>query len=344
MKRMMSRIASLLLLVSLLAGCAGTPVSNSGGTSTPAPTETNTPAPTETGAPDTGNEADQEAAWPRTYVDASGTEVVLEAKPQKIAMLFFHHYEAMLALDAPLYAAAALEVYNGWASLKPYAEKTELIDLGSTREPNLEKIVEIEPDLIIAAFGVHDAILDNLRKIAPTVAVSRTDNFATWQGTLREYGKILGEEELAEKRITNLEALITQARETLSAHSDETVALARTLDKEVNYWMPDYLYSQEGGVGVTSPLAKPDGVAAGGTVSYEGFADANPDYIFLYEDALDEVDETVWERLKGDALWNSMDAVKNGRVYILDRSAFSGGPLAMELGVKAILDAMTSSK
>lgn len=337
MKKFMIRVASLLLAVGLLAGCGGAPANNSSGTAAPEPSDVSTP--------DAGSGADGEAAaWPRTYVDASGTEVVLEAKPQKIAMLFFHHYEAMLALDAPLYAAAALEVYNGWESLKPFAEKTELVDLGGTREPNLEKLVEVEPDLIIAAFGVHDAILENLRKIAPTVAVSRTDNFSTWQGTIREYGKILGEEALAEERITNLESLIKEARETLSAHSGEAVALIRTFDKDVNYWMPDFLYNTEGGVGLTSALEKPDGVAAGAVVSYEGFADANPAYIFLYEDALDESDEAVWKSLETNALWNSLDAVKNGRVYILDRSVFSGGPLAMELGVNAILDAMTASK
>ncbi len=322
MKRLLGLILTVALLAGLAAGCARTPEDNSG-----------------TNTPETNNT--ETASWPRTYVDASGTEVVLEAKPQKIALLFFHHYEAVLALNAPLYAATDLEVYNGWESLKPYSEKTELIDLGGTREPNLEKLVEIEPDLIIAASGVHDAIFDSLRKIAPTVVVSRMDNsFGTWQGTLREYGKILGEEALAEERITDLEALITETRNTLIAHSDETVALIRPLEKEINYWMPDYLYNPEGGLGITGALSKPDSVSAGAVSSYEGFADADPDYIFFYEDALNENDETIRKGLEENTLWRSLSAVKLGHVYILDRSAFSGGPLAMELGVKTILNAM----
>lgn len=349
MKNFIALSCVLLLTAGLFAGCSKGSENNNGGATTPAPAETSTPAPAETSTPEsaqtnTPEVKDEAHAWPRTYVDASGTEVVLTAKPKKIALLFFHHYEATLALNAPLYAATDLEAYTGWASLRPYSEKTELINLGATREPNLEKIVEVEPDLIIAAFGVHDAILDNLRKIAPTVAVSRAGDFSTWQGTLREYGKILGEEALAETRIADLEGLITEARSTLSAHSDKTVALARTLEKEVTYWLPDYLYNPEGGLGLASLLEMQEGVGAGNTISYEGFADSNPDYIFLYEDALDESDETVWKRLEDDALWQSMSAVKNGQVYILDRSAFSGGPLAMELGVKTILEAMTSSK
>jgi iron complex transport system substrate-binding protein len=270
--------------------------------------------------------------------------VVLEAKPKKIALLFFHHYEAVLALDAPLDAATDLEVYRGWESLRPYSEKTELIDLGSTREPNLEKLVEISPDLIIAAAGVHDAMLDDLRKVASTVVVSRADNFSTWQGTLREYGKILGEEALAEERITNLETLIADAREALNSHSDETVALIRPTEKEVTYWLPDYVFNPEGGLGMSSAFPKQDGVGAGAVTSYEGFADGDPDYIFLYEDALDENDETIWTTLEENALWKSLSAVKLGHVYTLDRSAFSGGPLAMELGVRTILSAMSPSE
>lgn len=324
MKKIMRLFVFILLAASLLAGCTKAPAGNN----------TNTP----------GNGNETAGEWPRTYVDASGTEVVLKEKPQKIALLFFHHYEPMLALDAPLYAATEQAVYTGWESLKPFAEKAELIDLGGTREPNLEKLVEIEPDLIIAAFGVHDAILDSLRKIAPTVAVSRKDNFGTWQGTIREYGKILGEEALAEERIADLESLITDTRNTLSAFSDKTVALIQPSDKEVSYWMPDYIYNQEGGLGVASAFVKPDGVAAGKAVSFEVFVEGDPDYIFFYEDMLTENDEAIRKSLEGNALWNSLSAVKQGHVYILDRSAFSGGPLAMELGVKAIQKAMTDSK
>ncbi|MDR1205600.1 MAG: ABC transporter substrate-binding protein [Peptococcaceae bacterium] len=334
MKRRVGFLLSIALLTGILAGCAGAAAGNNG-----AGTPENTPSTAETGV----SEPNSDAVWPRTYVDAGGTEVVLNAKPQKIALLFFHHYEAILALNAPLYAATDIEVYNGWESLKPYSEKTELIDLGGTREPNLEKLVEIEPDLIIAASGVHDAILDNIRKIAPTVVVSRMDNFGTWQGTLREYGKILGEEVLAEKRVADLETLIAEARDTLSTRSDETVALIQPTEKEVYYWMPDYIYNPEGGLGITGALSKPDGIAAGAVASYEGFADANPDYIFFYEDALNENDEAVQKSLEGNPLWESLDAVKSGHIYILDRSAFSGGPLAMELGVKTILNAMAAN-
>lgn len=340
MKRFIGLMLSLVMITGTLAGCGEKPVENS---STSIPESTPAIREPVTSSADTSSDTD-DAAWPRTYVDASGTEVTLEAKPKKIALLFFHHYEATLALNAPLYAAVdTTDVYNGWESLKPFSEKSELVDLGATRAPNLEKILEIEPDLIIAAAGVHDDVLDNLRKIAPTVVVSRAGNFSTWQGTLREYGKILGEEVLAEERIVNLETLIADAHDTLSAYSDKTVALARTQEKDVGYWLPDFLFSADN-VGLNSSLEQQGGVGAGSIISYESFADDNPDYIFLYQDALDEVDETIWKRLDEDAVWNSMSAVKNGNVYILDRSVFSGGPLAMELGIRAITEAMTSEK
>lgn len=344
MKKALGLIVSISLMVSIMAGCTQSPSENADTGSLVTPETTTSEATTPKTNTPISNDESELAEWPRTYLDASGTEVVLEEKPQKIALLFFHHFEAALALDAQLYAAATLEAYNGWESLRPYAEKRELIDLGGTREPNLEKLVEIEPDLIIAAAGVHDSMLENLQKIAPTVVVSRADNFGTWQGTLLEYGKILGEEELAEKRTSDLENLIVENRETLSVYSDKTVALIRPLEKEVNYWIPDFLYNSEGGLGLTSAFPKPDSVSAGGTISYEAFADADPDYIFLYEDALDESDEAMWATLEEDTVWNSLSAVKNGHVYILDRSVFSGGPLAMEMGIRIISESILSAE
>lgn len=334
MRKYVGMLIAMMIAAGVLAGCSGSETSATKATEavTEAATEAETEVETEA----------EEALWPRVYVDANGNEVEIAEKPKKIALMSFHHYEALLSLDAPLYAATAINVYTGWETLKPFAEEIELIDLGDNQSPNLEKLAECEPDLILAGAGTHDEIAESLNKIAPTVYVGRADNFGTWQGMIREFGKMLGEEELAEERITELETLITDSREQLSAHSDKTVAMIRLMEKEVKYWTPDFVYNQEGGLGLISAFAEGEGERAGTVVSYEGLVELNPDYIFIYEDALTEDDETMLASVEGTALWESMDAVKNGNVYVIDRSIFSGGPLAMELGTKAIVEAMTA--
>jgi iron complex transport system substrate-binding protein len=278
------------------------------------------------------------APWPRTYRDAAGKEVTLEKEPERVALLFFHHYEPLLALGIVPAAATDIEVFEGWGSLRPYAEKLDLIDLGGTRSPNLEKIMETAPDLILYAANVHEKIAENLQKIAPAIAVgggpASTDPlWGTWQGTMGEYGKIFAREQRAEEDILRLESLIGEAKEKLAPLGDKTFMFIRPTEKIISQWKPDYVFNPRGGLGLKSPVEKAE------QLSLESLAGLNPDYIVLYNDALNQEDEDMLNRLnRENVVWQSLEAVKAGHVFFVDRSAFSGGPLGMELGVKALLE------
>ncbi|MDR2028054.1 MAG: ABC transporter substrate-binding protein [Treponema sp.] len=280
----------------------------------------------------------ESAAWPRSYTDAAGNKVTLNKAPEKVALLFFHHYEPVLALDINLVAATDVDVFEGWGSLRPYAEDRELIDLGDLLSPNLEKLLEIGPDLILYSARYHEKIAENLQKIAPAVAVgggpgSTDPLWGTWQGTLREYGKIFGRERKAEEEILRLEGLVGEAKEKLAPLGDETFVYIHPLEKIVYQWMPDYAFNPRGGLGLKSPVEKP------AQLSLESLAGLNPDYIVFYNDAMDTSDEDMLDRLnRENSVWRSLKAVKAGHVFFIDRSAFSGGPLGMELGIKTLLE------
>ncbi|MGV2719997.1 UNVERIFIED_CONTAM: hypothetical protein PO554_26395, partial [Klebsiella pneumoniae] len=108
------------------------------------------PAKEESAAPE---KADQETGkWPRTYVDALGREIVLEKKPEKVALLFFRNFEHLFLLDEAPVAATDLDVLQEWESLAPYKDK-QIVDIGSMTSPNLEKLLEVGPDLIIMVSG-----------------------------------------------------------------------------------------------------------------------------------------------------------------------------------------------
>jgi iron complex transport system substrate-binding protein len=278
------------------------------------------------------------AAWPRTYTDAAGRNVTLEKAPERVVLLFFHHYEPVLALDINLVAATDVDVFEGWGSLRPYAEDRELIDLGDLQSPNLEKIIETGPDLILYSARYHEKIAENLQKIAPSVAVgggpgSTDPLWGTWQGTLREYGKIFGREQRAEEEILRLEGLIGDAKEKLAPLAEKTFVFIHPLEKIIYQWMPDYVFSPRGGLGLKSPVEKT------AQLSMESLAGLNPDYIVLYNDAVDTSDEDMLNKLnRENSVWLSLKAVKAGQFLFVDRSAFSGGPLGIELGINTLLE------
>jgi iron complex transport system substrate-binding protein len=328
MKKIIGFIVSIILLTGLLAGCAKAPEEANG---IPISEESSLEA--GTNAEDT-NELD----WPRTYVDALGREVVIEQKPQKPVMIFFRNYEHLFVLEElPIAGTEVQDVYKGWEVFKPYAETHEVIDLGSMDAVNIEKLLEAEPDLIIVYSGTYEKIGEQLEKIAPTIAV---DNYGDdWQTPLAEYGRIFGKEDKAQAEIDRLKKQIQEGTEELSNYSDKTFAFLRfDGSKGFIVYALDFVYSKEAGLG----LSAPEGYIAQGrtTISLEGVSEFNPDYLFIYNNVLDDTDELYIEELNSNSVWNSLKAVKNNNVYLIDRSAYSGGPLAIRYGIDAILESL----
>jgi iron complex transport system substrate-binding protein len=323
MRKLLRGIVSIALLATLLAGCASSPAGNS----------------TQQPQQSTEQKA-EESLWPRTYVDALGREVVLEHKPEKPALIFFRNFDQMFVLEEPPVAASDVtDVLKGWESLAPFASKYDIVDLGEMNTANIEKLLEVDPDLIIVYSGVYEKVGDQLDKIAPTIAVSNYGD--DWKTPMKEYGKIFGKEDKAEAEIQRLEGLLKEKSGSLASYSDKTFAFITIRSpKEFTVYVIEYVYSKEAGLGLNAPAGYLE--KSRQVVSLEGLAEFDPDYLFLYDNALNTVDEGFVAELEKNSVWNSLKSVKNGNVHLLDRSAFSGGPVAIEYGVDAIIKALNS--
>ncbi|MGG4497581.1 ABC transporter substrate-binding protein [Brevibacillus reuszeri] len=332
MKTIMRLFVSLALLAGVLAGCA----------TAPAPTNSTTSSST---VPATGKstpeKVDSDAGkWPRTYVDALGREIVLKKKPEKVALLFFRNFEHMFLLNEFPVAATDLNVLAEWESLAPYKDK-EIGDIGSMTSPNLEKLLEIDLDLIIMVSGRYESYGDKLEKIAPVITVGSNEN--NWQGALRGYGKIFGKEQKAEDEITRIEALIADSKEQLKKFSNKTFGVIMLGDKQFWGFTTQFVFNKESGLALNPPSKYVDMSTKGEQISMEGLAAMNPDYMFVADIGGSSQNlQGYLKKLESDSAWNSLHAIKSGHMYALDSSIAAGGPLGIELGVKTIMKNMST--
>ncbi|OPG95787.1 ferrichrome ABC transporter [Chryseobacterium mucoviscidosis] len=309
MNRLMGWIASIIILAGVLAGCSETPVAV-----TPEPSK-----------------IDGEG-WPRTIEDASDNRVVLEKRPERIAVLHPLYLDYFFALDTPPIASiSAVEAFEKFATLQPYAKSADIIDLGSD-SANLEKIIAAQPDVIVTFKGSVDTIYDELNKIAPVILIDYTD---TWDKTTMLLAEVVEKEKLAKELIKETQEMIANTKKHLGTLEDKTFALLR-VDGKANFYAQGskntMYYNQTSGFGLLAPKGYPEG---GESLTLEGLYDMNPDYIIIQHD-IDVAKAAVKEK-EFSKVWNSLEAVKNNRVVIFDNSLNSASILAVRLASEYFL-------
>ncbi len=320
MKKLIVLLMALTLFSSFMVGCSKSPAQDTGSS-----VDKNTPNTAEDGA------------WPRTIVDGAGNEIVLEKQPKRVTLLHIVYMEHLLALDTHPTAAAIGNAFGEVEGLDqselfaPYLKGADMMVLGNSTDLNLEAVLESDPDLMVTFYNPTGLqVYDQLVEIAPVVQL---DYNSTWQEQLLMIGKLLGKEELAEKRIEETEKKIAHTKEKLGQHTDKTLALFRTDGKNFIAQGSSKYYEA---FGISKPSTFPDTAKPGDTTSLEGVAEMNPDYIVFQHNY--DMAKAFVESLASSSVWQSMDAVKNGRIYYFDENMNSYGPLTFNLAADKLLE------
>lgn len=304
MNRWTGIIFSLVLLMGVLAGCAG------GGTE-------QTPSAS----------SSSKGEWPRTITDGAGHQVTIKEQPKRIAVLHPLFLDYFFALDVPPIASGSAEsALKEYATLQPYVGKAEIIDLGSGKDLNLEAIIAAKPDLIVSFKGHGDAQYDDLSKIAPFIQIDYSDK---WENATMLCAQAIGKEQLGEQLVKDTKEKIAKTKEQLGDLKTKTFALLRVSSKNgftAQGTKNTVYYNETEGFGLKKPDQYPE---EGGELSLEALAEMNPDYIII-QHKLDAAQAAIQDK-QGSAVWNSLKAVKNNQVLLFDNSLNTGSVLAIRL-------------
>ena len=128
-----------------------------------------------------------------TVEDMKGT-VDIPANPQRVVDVSGSADE-LIILGVPFIGSANTSMFDG-VTVPPNLEEyftennVEVVGnySGSVGELNLEKIAELEPDLIIMNIR-HEKVYDQLKEIAPTVMLNDDMNYVNWKGRFQQLGE-----------------------------------------------------------------------------------------------------------------------------------------------------------
>lgn len=233
--------------------------------------------------------------------------------------------EDMVVLD--VHPVGAIAIGGKFPEL--YASVTDKAEsIGEKIEPNFEKILELNPDVILGSTKFPEEVQSKLEKIAPTILVSHIST--NWESNLNLLAELTGKQADAEKILSTYKADIEAAKSTLTEKlQDQKVAAIRirggqayVYPKEV--FLNAVLYG-ELGLAVPNEVAKAKSQEA---ISVEQLADMNPDYLFVQFSTDENADApNALEDFKKNPIIQNITAFKNDQVFVnvLD-PLMEGGP------------------
>lgn len=210
-----------------------------------------------------------------------------------------------------------------------YASVTDKAEsIGEKIKPNFEKILELNPDVILGSTKFPEEVQSKLEKIAPTILVSHIST--NWESNLNLLAELTGKQADAEKILSTYKADIEAAKSMLTEKlQDQKVAAIRirggqayVYPKEV--FLNAVLYG-ELGLAVPNEVAKAKSQEA---ISVEQLADMNPDYLFVQFSTDENADApNALEDFKKNPIIQNITAFKNDQVFVnvLD-PLMEGGP------------------
>ena len=195
----------------------------------------------------------------------------------------------------------------------------EYTSIGTLKEPDMEKIFELSPDLIIIS-GRQSDYYEELSKIAPTIhlGVDNENYLDSFTVNMNKLGEIFGKEKEVEEELAN----INEAIEKLNAKVTEKGVnglIALSNDGAFS------VYGQESRFGIIHKefgVVPVDTTIESGThgqkATFEYVAEKNPQYLFVVDRAAVTGGENSAKELFDNELVAKTDAYKNGNIVYLD--------------------------
>lgn len=301
MNRLLKKVTLLLMFVLFAVGLVSCGSSNAGSSSS--------------------NESS--SVYPLTLTDSFGGEVTLDKAPEKVVSVAPNMTELVYKLGAG-------NMLVGRTDYCDYPEEALNVEsIGTLRTPDIEKIISLEPDLVLTSTHFNEENAQKLEsagiKVLSLYEENNVDGVYTMIDTL---GKALNKQTEAEETVKEMKAAI-----------EDTTKKIEGLEKPKVYYVV--------GFGEYGDFSAPENTFVGQLIKLAGgnnIVPASDSWAFSLEKLI-EADPEIIVVKKGDKEnfmstpgYSDLSAVKNGKVYEIDNNLLDRQGYRNAEGVKVLAE------
>lgn len=265
-----------------------------------------------------------------TFTDALGREITIEKKPQRVAALIGSFADVWL-LSGGTVSATAEDAWDDFG-----LELGDAVNLGGAHSPSLEALLSVDPDFVIASASTSSNVemKEILENAGITVAYFDVDCFEDYLSMLDICTDITDRKDLYNQNGTNIgdqiESIKDECEKSELTEKERTVLLLRASSGSVKAKSSEgtILGEMLSDLGCIN-IADSDKTLLE-TLSVESVIRQEPYRIFVVTmgDDTQKAMDNLTRMMEENPAWGSLEAVKENRLYVMDRKLFNIKPNA----------------
>ncbi|QZA78743.1 iron-siderophore ABC transporter substrate-binding protein [Deefgea tanakiae] len=278
-------------------------------------------------APSTSNAAEGAAAASHQVIDSAGRKVNVPLKPLRVLALGEFDLDALLSLGLrPVGATNG----RGQAGVPNYLQTKakNITSVGAFAQPNMDKIIAAQPDLIVTSVIRDPQIIAQLERIAPVLITTQAG--ADWKTAFNQMAALLGKNAQAQHFLAQYQTRVAQLRTQIKPA--QTISIVRWDPKGPGFMLKDAFASlvvQD--LGLTRPAGQMQpGANHSKPLSLEALTEIDADWLFIGTLSPEGDAAATLKTVQTAPAFRNLHVVKNQQVRIIDGSLWTstGGPLA----------------
>lgn len=256
--------------------------------------------------------------------DTSGNKVCFFQKPERIVVLSASFLEPLHELGGNVIARP-----DSKTKMPDYAKDLESI--GQVYQVDAEKIVSLNPDLVIANSGMNEKVAKLLNDNEIPTVVLDMKSYDDVKYELKVFGKILQKESEADAIIADMDSKIAAVQAKIPKQEHKRVAIlhstAQGLTLQLDGSIAGSISNILGWENVASGMTPLDKNPDAAPYSLETLVSQNPDIIFVTSmGSIKEIQKHMDDEMLSNPAWQAIPAVDNHLVYYLPQDLFLLSP------------------
>lgn len=263
-----------------------------------------------------------------TLTDALGREVTLEKNPSRVAALLGSFADVWVLAGGVLVAAPQ----DAWEDFG--LDRTGVVDLGGAHSPSLEALVSASPDLVLASASTASNVemLGTLEAMGIAVVYFDVDHFEDYLSMLDVCTQLTGRRDLYEQNGLAVKRQIDEIKERYASseipEAERKILLLRAASSFVKAKgsRGTILGEMLSDMGCINVADQNEGLLE--NLSAEAVIREEPYRIFVVTmgNSTEAAEASLEKLIKENPAWGTLGAVREGRLYVMDKTLFNLKP------------------